>query len=61
VDVPTLVLWGLQDTALLPELLDGLEDYVPRLSVQQVPDASHWIVHEQPQLVAQRLGAFLRQ
>jgi pimeloyl-ACP methyl ester carboxylesterase len=61
VDVPTLVLWGLRDTALLPELLDGLEDYVPHLSVQKVPDASHWIVHEQPQLVAQRLGAFLRQ
>jgi pimeloyl-ACP methyl ester carboxylesterase len=27
--------------------------------VQKVPDASHWIVHEQPQLVAQRLAAFL--
>jgi len=60
VDVPTLVLWGMRDTALLPELLDGLEDYVPRLALQRVPDASHWIVHEQPQLVAQRLGAFLR-
>jgi pimeloyl-ACP methyl ester carboxylesterase len=60
VDVPTLVLWGMQDTALLPELVDGLEDYVPRLTVQRVPDASHWIVHEQPQLVAQRLAAFLQ-
>ena len=59
VDVPTLVLWGLQDTALLPELVDGLEEYVPRLTVQKVPDASHWIVHEQPRLVAQRLAAFL--
>jgi epoxide hydrolase 4 len=61
VDVPTLVLWGMQDTALLPELLDGLEDYVPRLDVQKVPDASHWIVHEQPQWVADRLAAFLAQ
>ena len=61
VDVPTLVLWGLQDTALLPELLEGLEDYVPRLAVEKVADASHWIVHEQPQWVAQRLAAFLRQ
>ena len=59
VDVPTLVLWGLQDTALLPELLDGLEEYVPQLSMQKVADASHWIVHEQPQLVADRLAAFL--
>jgi pimeloyl-ACP methyl ester carboxylesterase len=61
VDVPTLVLWGLQDTALLPELLDGLEGYVPRLTVEKVADASHWIVHEQPQHVARRLAAFLRQ
>ena len=60
VDVPTLVLWGLQDAALLPELLEGLEEYVPRLSVEKVADASHWIVHEQPQQVAQRLAAFLR-
>jgi epoxide hydrolase 4 len=61
ITVPTLVLWGLQDTALLPELLDGLEEYIPRLTVEKVPDASHWIVHEQPALVADRLGAFLRQ
>jgi epoxide hydrolase 4 len=61
ISVPTLVLWGLQDTALLPDLLDGLEDYIPRLTVERVAGASHWIVHEQPALVAARLGAFLRQ
>jgi epoxide hydrolase 4 len=61
VDIPTLVLWGMQDTALLPELVEGLEDYIPRLTLEKVPDASHWIVHEQPGLVAERLAAFLRQ
>ncbi|HET8744585.1 MAG TPA: alpha/beta hydrolase [Ramlibacter sp.] len=60
VDVPTLVLWGLQDAALLPELVDGLDEYVPRLELHQVADASHWIVHERPQWVAERLSAFLR-
>jgi epoxide hydrolase 4 len=55
------VLWGLQDTALLPELLEGLDAYVPRLTVEKVPDASHWLVHEQPALVAKRLGAFFAQ
>ncbi len=59
VDLPTLVLWGMDDAALLPELLEGLEEYVPRLTVEKVPGASHWIVHEQPQFVAQRLAAFL--
>jgi epoxide hydrolase 4 len=60
VDIPTLVLWGMQDAALLPELLDGLEEYVPRLTLEKVADASHWIVHEQPGLVMERVAAFLR-
>lgn len=59
VDVPTLVLWAMEDTALLPSLVDGLEEYVPDLTVERVPGATHWIVHERPQFVAQRLGAFL--
>jgi pimeloyl-ACP methyl ester carboxylesterase len=61
VDLPTFVLWGLQDTALLPELLDGLDAYIPRLTLETVADASHWIVHERPAFVAQRLGAFFAQ
>ena len=60
VDLPTLVLWAMDDAALLPELVDGLDDYVPQLTLEKVPGASHWIVHEQPQFVAQRLGEFLR-
>ncbi len=48
VTVPTRVLWGLQDAALRPGLLQGLEHWVPQLQVQRVADASHWIVHEQP-------------
>jgi len=56
---PTLVLWGMKDVALLPSLLDGLEDWVPRLTLEHIDDASHWIVHEQPQLVADRLERFL--
>ena len=48
VRVPTWVLWGERDQALLPGLLDGLGQWVPRLEVERVADASHWIVHEQP-------------
>jgi len=58
VDVPTLVLWALDDSALLPGLLDGLDDYVPALELVKVPGATHWIVHEQPQRVAAEIEAF---
>ena len=46
VKVPTLVIWGEQDTALLPSLLDGLDEYVPDLQVHRIPDATHWVQHE---------------
>lgn len=59
VRVPTRVLWGLDDPALLPGLLDGLDAWVPDLQVQPLPGASHWVVHEQPQVVTQALAEFL--
>ncbi|MGJ7495747.1 alpha/beta fold hydrolase [Variovorax sp. RT4R15] len=59
VNVPTFVFWALDDAALLPGLLEGLEDYVPKLEVKKVPNATHWIVHEQPQLVAREIEAFM--
>ena len=59
VDLPTLVLWGMGDIALQPGLLDGLIDYVPRMELQRVEGATHWIIHEQPALVAQHLQRFL--
>ena len=59
VQVPTLVIWGMDDTALPPALLDGLADHVPDLRIEPVPGATHWIVHEQPAHVARLAGAFL--
>ena len=60
VDLPTLLIWALDDVALLPELVLGLQDYVPRLTLHEVPGASHWIIHEQPELVMRLLGSFLQ-
>jgi pimeloyl-ACP methyl ester carboxylesterase len=59
VTVPTTVLWGELDAALRPSLLDGLDRWVPQLQVHVVPDASHWIVHEQPQRVVREVLALL--
>jgi len=59
VSLPTLVIWALDDIALPPVLIEGLGDYVEHLTLQTVPDTTHWIVHEKPQLVAQLLQQFL--
>jgi epoxide hydrolase 4 len=48
VSVPTLVLWGEQDLALDIHLLDGMGAYVPDLTVQRFPHASHWVQQDIP-------------
>lgn len=55
VRVPTLVIWAEGDTALPSTLLDGLDAFVPNLRVVRVPDATHWIVHEQPDLIVREI------
>ena len=59
VRVPTLVIWGERDTALLPGLLDGLGLCVPHLKVVRAPGATHWIVHERPDLVCSEIEKFV--
>ena len=61
VRVPTTVLWGERDAALRPGLLRGLERWVPQLELTRVPEGSHWLVHEQPGLVADTAQALIQQ
>ena len=59
VNVPTLVLWGMDDIALPPGLLDGLGDFVLQMQLERIDGATHWIIHEQPELVARHVQRFL--
>ena len=59
VNVPTTVLWGDNDHALRPGLLDGLDAWVPGVQIHRHADASHWIVHEQPAWVLAQLKGVL--
>jgi epoxide hydrolase 4 len=59
VRVPTLVLWGERDTALLTGCIEGLGQCVPDLKLLRVPDASHWIVHEKTDLVCSEIERFV--
>jgi pimeloyl-ACP methyl ester carboxylesterase len=60
IKVPTLVLWGMKDTALLPVLVDGLTKWVPDLRVERFGEAGHAIIHEIPDRVAQAIKEFLK-
>jgi pimeloyl-ACP methyl ester carboxylesterase len=59
--VPTLVIWGEKDTALLPANLDGLETVVPKLTVKRIPDGTHWVVREKPAEVNRIIREYLAQ
>jgi pimeloyl-ACP methyl ester carboxylesterase len=59
VKVPTLVIWGEKDTALLTGNLNGLEEYVPNLTIKRIPDGSHWVVHEKPELINSLIRGFI--
>ena len=59
VRVPTLVIWGMRDTSLLPGCAEGLERWVPEIEVLRVADGSHWIVYEKPALVSHTIREWL--
>jgi pimeloyl-ACP methyl ester carboxylesterase len=59
VKVPTLVIWGELDQALLTGNLEGLGEYVSALTIRRIPGGSHWVTHEQPGLVNSLIREFL--
>jgi pimeloyl-ACP methyl ester carboxylesterase len=61
VRVPTLVIWGEKDTALLASNLEGLDQVVPRLTVKRIPDGTHWVVRENAPEVNRLIREYLAQ
>lgn len=59
VKVPTLVIWGEKDMALLTGNLEGLDKYVPRLTIKRIPEGTHWVIHEKPALVNGYIREFI--
>jgi pimeloyl-ACP methyl ester carboxylesterase len=57
--IPTLVIWAMDDLALPPVNLDGLEDYVTDLTIERVPDCGHFVPWEAPDKVNAAMEAFL--
>jgi pimeloyl-ACP methyl ester carboxylesterase len=59
IEVPTLVIWGEKDTALLTGNLNGLDEYVKNLTVRRVADGTHWVIHEKTAEVIGDMREFL--
>ncbi|MDZ8050864.1 MAG: alpha/beta fold hydrolase [Aulosira sp. ZfuVER01] len=57
--VPTLMIWGENDTALGKELSYDTEAYVKNFQIKYIPNCSHWVQQEKPDLVNQYMRDFL--
>jgi pimeloyl-ACP methyl ester carboxylesterase len=55
----TLLVWGERDRYLGPGLLEGLDRWVPNLTVVRIPEASHWVQNDAPERVNELLIRFL--
>lgn len=61
VTVPTLVLWGEDDSFLSHRLTEGLDKFITApFKLKLIPNCGHWIQQEVPQTVNRELLAFLR-
>ena len=57
--IPTLVIWALDDEALPPCNLTGLEDWAADLTVKEIPGCGHFVPWEAPDAVCTAMERFL--
>lgn len=60
VDVPVRWLTGTEDPVMTADGTDGYEDHIGDFEVELVPGVGHWIVDQRPDLVLDRVRAFLK-
>jgi pimeloyl-ACP methyl ester carboxylesterase len=60
IDAPTLMIWGEVDSALGKELSYGTDEYVADLTLRYLPNVSHWVQQEAPEMVNDMIEAWLQ-
>jgi haloalkane dehalogenase len=58
-DRPSLIIWGMKDSAFRPNQLARWREVLPSARVVEIPDAGHWPHEEQPNRVVAALREFL--
>ncbi|WP_338467871.1 alpha/beta hydrolase [Novosphingobium sp. ZN18A2] len=57
--IPTLVIWAMDDFALPPVNLEGMDALIPDLTIEKVSGCGHFVPWEAPDAVNAALDAFL--
>ncbi len=58
-EMPVLIVWGMEDKALLPCMLDGLDPLVSDLTIARIEGAGHFVPWEAPAAVTAALQDWL--
>ena len=59
IEVPTLVIHGMKDNFVRPIVLEGLPEFVKNLQIVKAEKSSHWVMHDEPDLVASSIKDFV--
>jgi pimeloyl-ACP methyl ester carboxylesterase len=60
INLPTLLIWAENDSALSTELAEGLEEkWVPNIQVKKITNCSHWVTHESGKEISAYVTEFL--
>jgi pimeloyl-ACP methyl ester carboxylesterase len=59
IEIPTLLLWGVEDRALGVETTHHTHEFVKDLTLRYLDGVSHWVQQEAPELVNAMLEAWL--
>lgn len=55
VRVPTRIVWGMRDRYLDSRLARSSARHCAEATVVELPDAGHWLLHEEPELTSQQM------
>ena len=59
IKAPTQILWGAEDRWIAPDTAPRLQALIPGARLSYLPDAGHFAMLDTPNLVAEKIEAFL--
>lgn len=58
-NIPTLLIWAMEDKALSPSNIDGIEALVPNIHIERIFGCGHFVTWEKPEAVIAAMEKFL--
>jgi cis-3-alkyl-4-acyloxetan-2-one decarboxylase len=58
-EVPSLLVWGMQDWCFRPDCLEKFVGYWPEAEVHRLADVGHWVVEDAPEEALHLMESFL--